>query len=495
MHVSLILGAPGCGKTTRLISLVSDELSRGVQPEKIAFVSFTRQAAQVALARARDKFNISEKRFSLFRTLHSLTFRGLHMRYNDMMQPKHYEALFDKLGVEYSRGASIEDNTAPEEIKLGNRLVFLETLARNRCVSVDEVWRDNDMHCELPQLHQFTAAFKQYKHDNGLYDYTDLLELYVEKGNPFIVDAAFVDEAQDLSQLQWRVVRKAFKNTQRMYIAGDDDQAIYEWSGADVDTFLSLVTDSREVLSVSHRLTKNVKALADSIIGRVSQRYNKVFGCRDNDAGTIEWKTSTDVVLSDHAGSWMLLARNTKHLREYISICKMQGVVYKIKGESSVDPLHIHAIKIWTRLTKGGTCDSSELDVLLQTIKGGSRAMMALQSGGPFSLDGLSKHLPLKNEPWFDALTWIPLETREYYLNVLRSGGSLTSEPTVTIGTIHSVKGEEADNVMLLTDVVNPSRGSVREDDAEHRVFYVAVTRAKHNLFLVQPQSTTFYSM
>ena len=43
-----------------------------------------------------------------------------------------------------------------------------------------------------------------------------------------------VDEAQDLTPLQWDMVVKIAKNVDRVYIAGDDDQAIYEWNGADV---------------------------------------------------------------------------------------------------------------------------------------------------------------------------------------------------------------------------------------------------------------------
>ena len=46
-----------------------------------------------------------------------------------------------------------------------------------------------------------------------------------------------VDEAQDLTPLQWDMVVKIAKGVDRVYIAGDDDQAIYEWNGADVKHF------------------------------------------------------------------------------------------------------------------------------------------------------------------------------------------------------------------------------------------------------------------
>lgn len=46
-----------------------------------------------------------------------------------------------------------------------------------------------------------------------------------------------VDEAQDLTPLQWDMVVKIAKSVWRVYIAGDDDQAIYEWNGAEVEYF------------------------------------------------------------------------------------------------------------------------------------------------------------------------------------------------------------------------------------------------------------------
>lgn len=495
-HTRLILGAPGCGKTTRLIELVAQELSRGVQPEKIAFVSFTRQAASVALTRARERFGLSEKRFGLFRTLHSLAFRGLHMRYNQMVQPKHYIELCAKLGIDYSAHVTLEEGLEREDIRMGNRLIFIDSLARNRCESLETVWRENDTHCELPHIIQFSEVFAAYKKENGLYDYTDILTHYVERGAPFVVDVAVVDEAQDLSRLQWRVVKTAFPNAERTYIAGDDDQAIYEWSGADVDTFLSVPTDEKEVLSVSHRLTYDVKALADTIIGKVSRRYNKIYQSRDTVPGGIEWRNSPEVELASYPGSWMLLARNTKHLREYINMCREQGLTYKMRGVWSVDQEHVTAIKQWQSLIKGETLGGEDARKLMGYVRHGAGRTARVANDASYTIADVVAMTGAKNTPWYDALEAIPVDTREYYLNILRSGGSLTREPTVSIGTIHSVKGEEADNVMVLTDVTNRIENrTTRAEDAEHRVFYVAVTRAKHKLFLVQPQTLSFYQM
>ena len=48
-----------------------------------------------------------------------------------------------------------------------------------------------------------------------------------------------VDEAQDLSPIQWKMYDILKKNSKHIILAGDDDQAIYGWAGADVARFQS----------------------------------------------------------------------------------------------------------------------------------------------------------------------------------------------------------------------------------------------------------------
>ena len=49
-----------------------------------------------------------------------------------------------------------------------------------------------------------------------------------------------MDESQDLSLLQWNIVWKLMEKAKRTVIAGDDDQAIYRWAGADVETLINM---------------------------------------------------------------------------------------------------------------------------------------------------------------------------------------------------------------------------------------------------------------
>jgi len=104
----------------------------------------------------------------------------------------------------------------------------------------------------------------------------------------------------------------------------------------------------------------------------------------------------------------------------------------------------------------------------------------------------------VKLEPgiWHERLTYIPAAEREYYIAARRQGESLTQSPRIKINTIHAVKGGEADNVLLLTDMAARSYKYMQQwPDDEARVFYVGMTRAKQNLHLVQPKTNLFYEI
>ena len=95
---------------------------------------------------------------------------------------------------------------------------------------------------------------------------------------------------------------------------------------------------------------------------------------------------------------------------------------------------------------------------------------------------------------WHETFQSIPMDEKMYFLAALKGGHKLTSEPKVTIDSIHAVKGGEADNVVLMTDMSKRTYENYLFDpDDEYRVFYVGVTRAKQNLHLMFPQTMTYF--
>ncbi len=102
----------------------------------------------------------------------------------------------------------------------------------------------------------------------------------------------------------------------------------------------------------------------------------------------------------------------------------------------------------------------------------------------------------LTDKIWHEALSRLDETEREYFIAALRRGEKLLREPRIKINTIHSVKGGEADHVVIFTDMAQRTwqEFQINEDD-EHRVWYVAVTRARKSLHIISPSTDRFYQI
>ncbi len=115
---------------------------------------------------------------------------------------------------------------------------------------------------------------------------------------------------------------------------------------------------------------------------------------------------------------------------------------------------------------------------------------------GMYDIDTLKKHYDLKtSDEWYRAFDDAG-QTRVNYLRKMRANGEfLNKKPRIELSTIHAAKGGEADNVLLFTDISAKTWTELYErPDNENRAFYVAVTRTRKNLHIVQPSTSKFYS-
>ena len=142
--MKLILGGPGCGKTTRLLEIMEEELARGVKPERLAFVSFTKKAVGEASTRALARFKLTPGELPHFRTIHSLAYRMLGITRSEVMQHKNWNELGAALGYDFSRStAAMDDGMAPTGRERGDLLRFMDQVARARCISGADQLRDS----------------------------------------------------------------------------------------------------------------------------------------------------------------------------------------------------------------------------------------------------------------------------------------------------------------------------------------------------------------
>ena len=134
--------------------------------------------------------------------------------------------------------------------------------------------------------------------------------MFISQGEAPELDL-IVDEAQDLVPLQWDIVDKLKDNSQQIYYAGDDDQAIYEWMGVDASEFVQRCNSADEavVLDQSFRVPSSVHEEATRMIKYVQGRIDKRWNPRE-DQGNVSYHYRIDELPLEE-GQWMILAGQT----------------------------------------------------------------------------------------------------------------------------------------------------------------------------------------
>ena len=146
----------------------------------------------------------------------------LNLTHTEVMGRAHYKELGEELG--FSFGEVDEDLGIPLGAGRGDRFSYTEQSARLKNISLKQACLDTGERYYDVKL--YSDALVQYKRMRLLKDFTDMLQEYRIGGPVPPLEAVIVDEGQDLSPLQWRVVEKIWAGVPKVYIAGDDDQAI-----------------------------------------------------------------------------------------------------------------------------------------------------------------------------------------------------------------------------------------------------------------------------
>ena len=431
------------------------------------------------------QFGFEEGRFPYFRTLHSLAFRELGMQRDEVMTDSHYRKFGKAMGIEF-RGIYDENIGLHTGDGLGDKCSRIESLARMGLRNIeDQVAITNINDLSTHAVKQYHSALVAYKKDNGVYDFTDMLEKY---NSQLPVDICIFDEAQDLSSAQYKMAILAASLASEVYIAGDDDQAIFGWAGADVDKFLNL-KGQKTTLPNSHRIPKKVHSLANDVVRRIKNRYPKKWAPKKQEGDVIYVTNEQDIDFSE-SGSWMLLSRSKYLLYRLKQAVRQQGFAYTINNRSSLESEETRAIIAWESLRKGKSISQHEAKNLVNFLAFNPD----LIKQDSYMMADLGLPDAAKDYDWMTMLKGIAPDEREYLRSCMRNGEKFSDKPRITISTIHQSKGGEADNLVLLTDMGKLSWENLGSDE-ENRVWYVALTRAKENLYLIQPRGLRYFSI
>ena len=530
-------GPPGCGKTTRLAKRDIPKAVEKYGRDKVVVAAFTRAAAREIASREID---VEEKNVG---TLHSLCFHQLGC---PDLAVKHLK----KWNEEYPRYAIKGDSTAPVDeggnenfdapASKGDELFQKMSVLRSRLVP-EEIW-------PVP-IQRLKKLWDDFKGQCACYDFHDLIETCLEEyplapGNPAVM---FIDEAQDLTPIQFKLARSWGQAMEWFILVGDDDQTLFSWLGADPKNLMDppVADDMQLILKQSYRVPARVHEVAMEMITRVKVRVPKVYHPKcelfsdEHVQGAVEWSMDTwrDIELSitkaeemvKSGQSVMFLASCAYMLEPLKENLKSRGIPFHNpyrrrrgdwnplvgngQGVSAKDLLtgfigHGEDENFWTvqQLLKWAPFLRVGENGLIR--KQGKAAIKALEQALKDRAEGLHTTRevlgallsPGAIEPALRRdTTWLKdnvLKAREaglrFPLKVLESRGidGIENDPKIVIGTVHSVKGAEAQNVFLMPDLSNAAYMECQTQDgkdAVHRLFYVGMTRASEKLILLDP--------
>jgi DNA helicase-2/ATP-dependent DNA helicase PcrA len=287
----LIVAGAGTGKTRTLVYRVAHLLQRGVKPERILLLTFTRRAANEMLTRAERLVG------SVSGHVHGGTFHGTGNRLLRIFGqaaglPRDFSIMdqgdaVDLMGIARANlGYGKQEKRFPKK----ETLHYVYSRNVNTELPVEDI-----LGGELPQFADYTddvlrifAEYTSRKMERNLVDYDDLLIFWwlMLEHSPALADRiagmydhVLVDEYQDSNVTQARILRGMCRTHQNITVVGDDAQSIYSFRGANVHNILDFPRQfpgTRLVtLEQNYRSTQPILDVTNTLISRAAERFTK----------------------------------------------------------------------------------------------------------------------------------------------------------------------------------------------------------------------------
>lgn len=521
----VVIGPPGTGKTRLGIEISKGWFDAGAAPEEVAYLAFTKAAANVAASRIEEAGVEAgaDGKFPYFRTIHSLAYRELKKKRDDVRVVNLADM---KL---FSAWSSFEGTFAVEEwedlaevyrrLKRDGRSEWDDcltayTLSRISCTKPTDIEASSTRMSSLAQrtfgrsinedqYRIFVRKYEDYKRANGLIDFTDMLAFALCEMPPIdCVRHAVVDECQDLAPVLHAIVERVFQGAEEIWWAGDVNQTIFSFAAADAKLFIKRAqeADHRVVLRQTHRFGQEVVDFSTRIIMRAQDRI----------VVDVKGLPGKMHVLRD-TGSFRPMVRPMLILHRHVSGCKALAVKYIAAGmpfrnERGMDPLGADArIKAFTALydlSEGKDVAAGNVGRLVDDLMPSMLQPEAGQKGIRLLVHGAKKKIQdgfLKGDVRLSDLIQAKIVTEaganliqsktyrafkhpddlEYYHRVIQNGHSLHADKIPIITTIHGSKGREAPSVVVFSEMGSKCWD---DQDSEHRLAYVAATRTQGEL-------------
>ncbi len=287
----LIVAGAGTGKTRTLVYRVAHLISRGIRPERILLLTFTRRAAQEMLARAERLVGAMSGRVH-GGTFHATGNRLLRAYGESAGLPKDFSIMDQGDAQDLMGLARSQLGYAQKAMRFPKKETLHYVYSRhvNTETPIDDIL-DTEYAQFSAYRQDFIRIFADYtarKAERNLVDYDDLLlfwALMLENAPELreriagMYDHLLVDEYQDTNHLQARILRGMCHTHTNITVVGDDAQSIYSFRGA---SFRNILDFPRQLpgttivaLEQNYRSTQFILDATNTLISRARERYTK----------------------------------------------------------------------------------------------------------------------------------------------------------------------------------------------------------------------------
>jgi len=541
-----VLGPPGTGKTQTICDLMLvPALTSGVPPHRVVAASFSRSAARELARRLWPLVRPHVHPVALdacTSTLHSLALgllrevrspAELTVIGGTRLEWRPSSARTGAPSEPESRLRDQRDDQGKDEVE---RMSSLWDLARNLQI-VDPLGaqfatlaRRQVADLPLGRIRSAIAGYEDAKRSHGAIDYCDMLQRALDTP-PHDLELLVIDEAQDCSPLQWALIDHLSSRAAHVVLVGDVDQTIFGFGGAEPRELLRRLrsgTWAVRRLVQSHRVPAPVHSIASALIGCNRDRIDAPYMPAQH-AGLVRVAEPPDVVaqigLADQKGHEVLvLTRRGRDLDRWSGLLSAAATPHlHERGACPLGhPQEVRRVRAALALRDGAAISRGDLAAILKGVEGafllGDRETLverARLAADPITRDAC-QDLGLR------VVELAALDTRDLTraLRVHRIRGDglarlvarhgrvvldppprmLARRPDdadelpavrVRLTTWHGSKGREAP--LVVVDLRMPRLARLAADvsrealEAERRLLYVAVTRARQRLLLVRP--------
>lgn len=536
------LGGPGTGKTRLILDRLNEsKVELGLSVDEIGLCTFTRAGRQELSERAAAEWGCDPETLTQrgwFRTAHSIAHRQCHVEEGQLLEGADGaawigEAVGGKVQTRFdprSREVTFVSGDGDEGLTRGLQawdlaranMTSLKSVLRRWAVAGERVPDDS-------AVRRYVERYETAKRREGRLDYTDIIakfagirftldgpeESFPEGEVPASIKVLAIDEAQDSSVLVDRVCRRLAESpsVERVFLSGDAYQSIYSFNGSDYRLFLNWEAEEF-VMPRSYRCPPVVMELGERCIRRMRHGYRDRRIQPATHSGHVRRAGSAEQAIAAIRPdeSVLILGRVGFALHEYEDILRSRGIPYtwidrvgsasEMSGYSCLWNLQ-HGKVVhhddWSNAIAMIQAADKDVGPLLirgekQAWKKGLRSKVDIirPVDEDFELAGATPNLAaiIREGRWPAFLDKSHSQKAARWIEAARRFGPDTAcNPKVRLSTIHGAKGCEGDTVILSTissPAVERGRQAIDElHDEECRVNYVAVTRARRDLWIV----------